>query len=80
MRSPVKKSTTLLGVAAVAASLSLTACGGDDGGGSDSNTVTIWTSVDQPVQDGLQKALEAKLKAAATTSRSSGRRSRTSTS
>jgi alpha-glucoside transport system substrate-binding protein len=64
MRFPVKKSTSLLGVAAVAASLSLTACGGDDGGGgSDGDTVTIWSSVDQPVQDGLLKALEAKVKA-----------------
>ena len=61
MRFPVKKSTTLLGAAALAASLGLTACGGDDGGGSDSDTVTIWSSVDQPVQDGLLKALEAKL-------------------
>jgi alpha-glucoside transport system substrate-binding protein len=62
MRFPVKKSTSLLGVAAIAASLSLTACGGDDGGGSDSDTVTIWSSIDQPVQDGLVKALEAKVK------------------
>jgi len=62
MRFPVKKSTTLLGAAALAASLGLTACGGDDGGGSDSSTVTIWSSVDQPVQDGLVKALEAKIK------------------
>ena len=61
MRFPVKKSTTLLGAAALAASLGLTACGGDDGGGSDSDTVTIWSSVDQPVQDGLLKTLEAKL-------------------
>ena len=62
MRFPVKKSTSLLGVAAIAASLSLAACGGDDGGGgSDGDTVTIWSSVDQPVQDGLLKALEAKL-------------------
>jgi ABC-type glycerol-3-phosphate transport system substrate-binding protein len=63
MRFPVKKSTSLLGIAALAASLSLTACGGDSGGGSDSKTVTIWSSIDQPVQDGLLKALEAKLKA-----------------
>ena len=61
MRFPVKKSTTLLGAAAIAASLGLTACGGDDGGGSDTGTVTIWSSVDQPVQDGLLKSLEAKL-------------------
>ena len=64
MRIPVKKSTSLLGIAAVAASLTLVGCGGDDdGGGSDSNTVTIWSSVDQPVQDGLLKALEAKIDA-----------------
>lgn len=63
MRIPVKKSTSLLGVAVLAASLSLTACGGDDGGGSDDGTVTIWSSVDQPVQDGLLKALEAKIDA-----------------
>jgi len=63
MRFPVKKSTSLLGVAVVAASLSLTACGGDSGGGSNSKTVKIWSSVDQPVQDGLLKALEAKISA-----------------
>jgi alpha-glucoside transport system substrate-binding protein len=61
MRFPVKKSTSLLGVAAIAAALGLTACGGDSGGGSDSSTVTIWSSVDQPVQDGLLKALEGKV-------------------
>ena len=61
MRFPVKKSTSMLGVAAIAASLSLTACGGDDGGGSDGDTVTIWSSIDKPVQDGLLKSLEAKV-------------------
>ncbi|MBF4768417.1 carbohydrate ABC transporter substrate-binding protein [Nocardioides agariphilus] len=61
MRIPVKKSTSLLGVAALAASLSLTACGGDSGGSDNGNTVTIWSSIDQPVQDGLLKALEAKV-------------------
>jgi len=63
MRFPVKKSTSLLGVAALAASLSLTACGGGSGGGSNSKTVTIWSSIDQPVQDGLLKSLEAKISA-----------------
>ena len=49
---------------AIALAAGLAACGGDDGGGSgDPSTVTIWSSVDQPVQDGLVKALEAKIKA-----------------
>jgi alpha-glucoside transport system substrate-binding protein len=38
-------------------------CGGDSGSGGNSNTVTIWSSIDQPVQDGLKKNLEAKIKA-----------------
>jgi alpha-glucoside transport system substrate-binding protein len=49
-------------LAAGLASVSLTACGGG-GSGSDSKTVTIWSSVDAPVKEGLQKALEAKVKA-----------------
>jgi alpha-glucoside transport system substrate-binding protein len=61
MRIPFKKSTTMLGVAAVAASLTLAGCGGDSGGGSDSKTVTIWSSVDQPIQDGLLKGVEGKV-------------------
>lgn len=40
-------------------------CGGDSGssGSGSPNTVTIWSSVDQPVQDGLLKNLKAKLAA-----------------
>src|SRR4051794_10637043 len=66
MRSPVIRRTTLLGTALVTvAALSLTACGGSSGGGSgsDSSTVTIWSSIDAPVQAGLEKALKAKLAA-----------------
>jgi alpha-glucoside transport system substrate-binding protein len=64
MRIPVKKSTSLLGVAALAASLGLTACGGDDGGGgSDDTTVTIWSSLDAPVREGLAAVLTDKAKA-----------------
>jgi alpha-glucoside transport system substrate-binding protein len=64
MRSPVIRRTTLLGTALfTAAGLSLTACGGGGSGGGNSDTVTIWSSIDQPVQDGLEKALVAKLKA-----------------
>jgi alpha-glucoside transport system substrate-binding protein len=45
-----------------AAALSLTACGGGGSGGGNSSTVTIWSSIDAPVQAGLEKALVAKLK------------------
>ena len=78
MRFPVKKSTSLLGVAALAASLGPTACGGDDGGGSDDNDVTIWSSVDTPVREGLTAVLTEK--ATPTATRSTGRTSTTSTS
>lgn len=48
----------------VTAALAFTATGclssGDDGGGDGGDTVTVWTSVDQPVSDGLEKALKAK--------------------
>src|SRR4051812_47483167 len=63
MRSPVRR-TTLLGTAlATVAALSLTACGSGGGSGGNSSTVTIWSSLDAPVQTGLEKALVAKLKA-----------------
>jgi alpha-glucoside transport system substrate-binding protein len=64
MRTHPRGLTKLTATLAVAAmSFGLAACGGNDsGGGGDSNTVTIWSSIDQPVQDGLKKALEAKLK------------------
>lgn len=60
MRTHVRGRTSLLAMAAAAAmSLTLVSCGGDSGsGGSDDKTVTIWTSVDQPVMDGLQKATD----------------------
>jgi len=41
--------------------------GGGGGGGSDNKTVSIWTSVDQPVIEGLKAALEPKAKAAGIT-------------
>ena len=64
MRTPVRRHTKIKGVAAIAvAALALAGCGGGDSGdssSSDSKTVTIWSSIDQPVQDGLQKVLEGK--------------------
>ena len=57
-----RRGAALLAVAA-AASLSLTACGSDSGASANSKTVTIWSSLDQPVQDGLEKTLQADVKA-----------------
>jgi alpha-glucoside transport system substrate-binding protein len=53
-----------MAVAGVAAGcLTVTACGGGGDSASDSKTVTIWSSVDQPVQDGLEAWLTDKAKA-----------------
>ncbi len=64
MRSPVRR-TTLLGTALLtAAAVSLDRLWRRrQGSGGSSKTVTIWSSVDAPVQAGLEKALVAKLKA-----------------
>ncbi len=52
----------MLGAVAAASSLTLAGClgGGSGGGGGDDGTVTIWTSMDQPIVDGLEKSLEEK--------------------
>jgi alpha-glucoside transport system substrate-binding protein len=64
MRSPVLRRTTLLGTALfTVAGLTLTACGGGGSGSSNSTTVTIWSSIDPAVKAGMQKKLEAELKA-----------------
>ncbi|MGN6250777.1 MAG: ABC transporter substrate-binding protein [Marmoricola sp.] len=56
--------TALASSLLLAASLGLTACGSGGSGSGDSNTVTIWSSVDPPVKAGLEKELKAKLAAA----------------
>jgi alpha-glucoside transport system substrate-binding protein len=63
MRYPWRARTSLLAVGAIAAASVLAACG-SGGSGGNSKTVTIWTSNDQPVIDGLNKVLapEAKKK------------------
>ncbi len=68
MRTPVRVRTASKGMAAMAAAaLILAGCGGSDGdsgdSGSDDKKVTIWSSIDQAVQDGLQKKLTEKAKA-----------------
>ena len=64
MRIQRRGRTTLMAVTALATAAALAGCGSSSGsGGKDDKKVTIWSSVDQPVQDGLNKALTAKLKA-----------------
>jgi alpha-glucoside transport system substrate-binding protein len=50
--------------ATAGAALTLTGClgggSGGGGGGEDDGTVTIWTSMDQPIVDGMEKSLAAK--------------------
>ena len=50
-------------VAVVALAAGLAACGGDDSGGSGDPDTGSSGSLDQPVQDGMKKSLEAKIKA-----------------
>ncbi len=63
MRSQVHRITLLGAALLVGAGLTLTACSSGGGSGSNSTTVTIWSSVDPPVQAGLEKKLNAELKA-----------------
>ena len=65
MRTPTRRGRGLVTAAAVTAmSAVLAGClGGGSGGGSSEEadgTVTIWTSMDQPIVDGLEKALQPK--------------------
>jgi alpha-glucoside transport system substrate-binding protein len=63
MRTHSRGRRAAVAVAAVASmSISLAACGGGGDSASDSKEVTIWASVDQPVLDGLKKALAPKAK------------------
>lgn len=51
----------LVAATALVASAALAGCGSGSGG--DDKSVTIWSSLDQPVQDGLEKTLTEKAKA-----------------
>jgi len=58
MRVSKRNRTAVTAVAtAVVATTALAGCGGGGSSSSDSKTVTIWTSVDQPVVDGFNKVL-----------------------
>jgi alpha-glucoside transport system substrate-binding protein len=63
MRVPKRGRSALVATAAVLlASTGLAACGGGGSSSSSSKTVTVWTSVDQPVVDGFNKVLGAEAK------------------
>jgi alpha-glucoside transport system substrate-binding protein len=54
---------SLAALTAIAAAVALAGCGSGGDSGGDDKSVTIWSSLDQPVQDGLEKVLVEKAKA-----------------
>ncbi|MET0997206.1 MAG: extracellular solute-binding protein [Marmoricola sp.] len=54
---------SLAALTAFAAAVALAGCGSGGDSGGDDKSVTLWSSMDQPVQDGLQKVVEEKAKA-----------------
>jgi alpha-glucoside transport system substrate-binding protein len=65
MRTHSRGRRAAVAVAAVASmSFSLAACGGGGDSAADANEVTIWSSMDEPVQAGLEKTLTAQAKEA----------------
>ena len=55
------RTSLVAAAAALAAVTALAGCGGGSGGGDD-KSVTIWSSMDPPVQEGLEKVLKEKVK------------------
>ena len=62
MRIQRRGRVSLVAATALAATAALAGCG-SGGSGADDKSVTIWSSLDQPVQDGLEKTLTTKAKA-----------------
>ncbi len=63
MRIQRRGRVSLVAATALVATAALAGCGSGGSGGKDDKSVTIWSSVDQPVQDGLNKVLTQKAKA-----------------
>src|SRR5215210_4075346 len=60
MRSTARRRSVVLAVTALATTFAAAGCGGGDDEGDSATEVTIWSSVDQPVQDGLEAVLTEK--------------------
>jgi alpha-glucoside transport system substrate-binding protein len=63
MRIPTRGRTALVAVTALAAATALTSCGSGGDSGKDDKSVTIWSSMDPPVKEGLEKTLTKEAKA-----------------
>jgi alpha-glucoside transport system substrate-binding protein len=63
MRIPTRGRSALVAITALAAAAALTSCGSGGDSGEDDKSVTIWSSMDPPVQEGLEKTLVEKAKA-----------------
>jgi alpha-glucoside transport system substrate-binding protein len=63
MRFNSHRRIAMVAVAALASSFVAAGCGGGDDSGDDAKEVTIWSSVDAPVQEGLSAVLSEKAKA-----------------
>ena len=63
MRIPTRGRTALVAVTALAAAAALTSCGSGGDSGKDDKSVTIWSSMDPPVQAALEKTLVKEAKA-----------------
>ena len=62
MRSTSRRRSVVLAVTALATTFAAAGCGGGDDAGSE-NEVTIWSSVDPPVKEGLETVLTEKAEA-----------------
>ncbi len=63
MRITTRGRNALVAVTALAAATALTSCGSGGDSGEDDKSVTIWSSMDPPVKEGLEKVLVEKAKA-----------------
>ncbi len=63
MRIPRPRKASIAAITALAAAAAVTGCGSGGGSSADSKSVTVWSSLDKPVKEGLEKVLVEKAKA-----------------